>query len=486
MKNKVQLITYVDRLGCNNITELKSLFEKDLNGLFGGVHILPFYYPIDGQDAGFDPIDHQQVDPRLGNWEDIGALSEKVDVMADLIVNHVSAESDMFQDFLKNGDKSDFADLFLTYGRVFPDGASEHELLSIYRPRPGMPFTAFHFADGSARLIWTTFTSNQIDIDVNSSQGEAYLNDILQVFKKSGVSMIRLDAAGYAIKQRGTSCFMTEKTFDFIGELTKKARNLGITVLVEIHSYYKTQIEIAKKVDFVYDFALPVLVLDTLFNKDASNLKKWLKISPGNAFTVLDTHDGIGVVDVASEKGKPGLIDDDRLDEIVEKIHENSGGNSRKATGAAASNLDLYQVNCTYFDALGRDENDYLMARAIQFFAPGIPQVYYVGLFAGENDMELLAKTHVGRDINRHYFSKEEIKNRLNMSVIQKLKQLIRFRNTHQAFNGKFELLNTSERVLAIRWVNGKDFAKLNIDLNQQKAEIRFSSWNQLNYINIA
>ncbi len=486
MKNKVQLITYVDRLGCKNIIELKSLFKNDLNGLFGGVHILPFYYPIDGQDAGFDPIDHQLVDPRLGNWNDIEVLSKEIDVMADLIVNHVSAESDMFQDFLKNGDKSDFADLFLTYGRVFPDGASEHELLSIYRPRPGMPFTTFQFADGSARLIWTTFTSNQIDIDVNTDRGAAYLNDILLIFKKSGISMIRLDAAGYAVKQRGTSCFMTEKTFDFIAELTTKARNLGISVLVEIHSYYKTQIRIAEKVDYVYDFALPVLVLDTLFNKDASNLKKWLKISPGNAFTVLDTHDGIGVVDVASENGKPGLIDDDRLDEIVEKIHENSGGNSRKATGAAASNLDLYQVNCTYFDALGRDENDYLMARAIQFFAPGIPQVYYVGLFAGENDMELLAKTRVGRDINRHYFSKEEIKNRLNMSVIQKLKQLIRFRNTHKAFDGSFELLDTRADVLAIRWVNGKDFAELNIDLNQQKAEIRFSSWNQLNYINIA
>lgn len=486
MKNKVQLITYVDRLGCKNITELKSLFKNDLNGLFGGVHILPFYYPIDGQDAGFDPIDHQLVDPRLGNWNDIEALSKEIDVMADLIVNHVSAESDMFQDFLKNGDKSDFADLFLTYGRVFPDGASEHELLSIYRPRPGMPFTTFQFADGSARLIWTTFTSNQIDIDVNTDRGAAYLNDILLIFKKSGISMIRLDAAGYAVKQRGTSCFMTEKTFDFIAELTTKARNLGISVLVEIHSYYKTQIRIAEKVDYVYDFALPVLVLDTLFNKDASNLKKWLKISPGNAFTVLDTHDGIGVVDVASENGKPGLIDDDRLDEIVEKIHQNSAGNSRKATGAAASNLDLYQVNCTYFDALGRDENNYLMARAIQFFAPGIPQVYYVGLFAGENDMELLAKTRVGRDINRHYFSKEEIKNRLNMSVIQKLKQLIRFRNTHKAFDGSFELLDTRADVLAIRWVNGKDFAELNIDLNQQKAEIRFSSWNQLNYINIA
>ncbi len=482
----MQLITYVDRLGCRNISELKLLFEKELNGLFGGVHILPFYYPFDGQDAGFDPIDHQLVDPRFGNWDDIGLLCEEVDVMADLIVNHVSAESAMFQDYLKKGDESNFAELFLTYGRVFPDGALEHELLSIYRPRPGMPFTTFQFADGTARLIWTTFTSNQIDIDVNSSEGAAYLSNILQVFKKSGISMIRLDAAGYAIKQRDTSCFMTEKTFDFIGDLTKKARNLGISVLVEIHSYYKTQIEIAKKVDYVYDFALPVLVMDTLFNKDASNLKKWLEISPRNAFTVLDTHDGIGVVDVASEDGKPGLIGDERLDRIVEKIHENSGGNSRKATGAAASNIDLYQINCTYFDALGRDENAYLIARAIQFFAPGIPQVYYVGLFAGENDMELLAKTRVGRDINRHYFTKKEIKDSLDTPRFQKLQQIIHLRNNHPAFDGSFELKDTPADKLEIRWENGSMWAELDIDLSKQKAGINFSSWNQLNMINIA
>ena len=233
-------------------------------------------------------------------------------------------------------------------------------------------------------------------------------------------------------------------------------------------------------------FALPVLVMDTLFNKDASNLKNWLEISPRNAFTVLDTHDGIGVVDVASEDGKPGLIGDERLDRIVEKIHENSGGNSRKATGAAASNLDLYQVNCTYFDALGRDENAYLIARAIQFFAPGIPQVYYVGLFAGENDMELLAKTRVGRDINRHYFTKKEIKDSLDTPRFQKLQQIIHLRNNHPAFDGSFELKDTPADKLEIRWENGSMWAELDIDLSKQKAGINFSSWNQLNMINIA
>ncbi len=476
MKNKVQLITYVDRLGCKNIQDLNDLVKNEFKGLFGGIHLLPFYYPIDGEDAGFDPIDHGIIDPRLGNWDDLNELSQEVEIMADLIVNHMSAQSAQFKDFLEKGKTSDHASLFLSFDTVFPDGASESDLLSIYRPRPGFPFTTFKLADGSSKMIWTTFTSNQIDIDVNDEKGMNYLDGILDVFQKAGVNMIRLDAAGYAIKKKGTSCFMIDETFDFIAKLTEKSKAKGIEVLVEIHSYFKTQVEIAKRVDYVYDFALPILVLDTLFNKDASSLKNWLAISPRNAITVLDTHDGIGIVDVASENGQAGLIEDEVLDKIVEQIHINSNKNSLKATGAAASNLDLYQVNCTYFDALGRNEKAYLMSRAIQFFVPGIPQVYYVGLFAGENDMDLLAKTNVGRDINRHYFTKSEIHKHLDRPLIKELKELMLLRNNHNAFNGDFNLLETEKHILNIRWTNQEEFAEMRIDLKAMKMDIKCST----------
>ena len=485
MKNKIQLITYVDRIGCKNIRELKRLFQQQLKGLFGGIHILPFYYPIDGEDAGFDPINHEQIDPRLGGWEDLKALSEEVDIMADLIVNHVSAQSIQFQDFLKNGNNSEYASLFLSFDRAFPEGATEADILSIYRPRPSLPFTMFKLEDGSSKLMWTTFTSNQIDIDVSSKKGIEYLEDILNTFQKGGIKMIRLDAAGYAIKKQGTSCFMIEETFAFIDELAQKAKARGIEVLVEIHSYYKTQIEIAKRVDYVYDFALPVLVLDTLFNKNTSSLKKWLAISPRNAITVLDTHDGIGIVDVAAENGQAGLIEDSVLDQIVDQIHQNSQGNSLKATGAAASNLDLYQVNCTYFDALGRDELAYLMARAIQFFVPGVPQVYYVGLFAGENDMDLLAKTNVGRDINRHYYTETEINIHLERSLINALKQLMLFRNSHPAFNGTFQLQETPAHLLHIKWNNNQNIAELFINLATMKIDIQFSENGKIKPLDI-
>ncbi len=476
MKNKIQLITYIDRLGCKNIKDLNSLFKNEFKGLFGGLHILPFYFPIDGEDAGFDPIDHQLIDPRLGDWNDLLELSKEVDIMADLIVNHVSAKSVQFQDYIQKGKASKYASLFLTFDTVFPNGATEADLLSIYRRRPNLPFTMVKLKDGSTKLIWTTFTSNQIDIDVKSEIGIQYLEGILDTFQKGGIKMIRLDAAGYAIKQQGTSCFMIDETYQFIDQLTEKAKAKGIEVLVEIHSYYKTQIEIAKRVDYIYDFALPVLVLDALFNKNALSLKKWLEVSPRNAITVLDTHDGIGIVDVSADGDKPGLIESSVLSKIVDQMHSNSKGNSLKATGGAASNLDLYQVNCTYFDALGRDENAYLMARAIQFFVPGIPQIYYVGLFAGENDMELLDKTNVGRDINRHYFTKNEINEHLKKPLIHDLKELMLLRNNHQAFNGDFNLIETSDNVLNIKWTNNNHSAELLVDLTTMRMQTNFSS----------
>ncbi|MFM2119131.1 MAG: hypothetical protein RL722_599, partial [Pseudomonadota bacterium] len=192
MKNQVQLITYVDRLGGGGLRDLAALLRGPLAGLFGGVHLLPFFHPIDGADAGFDPIDHTLVDPRLGDWQDIHALTEQVDVMADVIVNHMSSDSPQFADYARRGAASPYAGLFLTYDSVFPQGATEAELLAIYRPRPGLPFTFAALADGSKRLLWTTFTGQQVDIDVSHPQGQAYLDGILKTFAANGIRMVRL------------------------------------------------------------------------------------------------------------------------------------------------------------------------------------------------------------------------------------------------------------------------------------------------------
>ena len=482
MKNNVQLITYIDRLTGSDTQALNNILNDQLSDLFSGIHLLPFYYPIDGSDAGFDPIDHTQVDSRLGNWNDIKALGQEHELMADLIVNHMSAESKEFKDVLANGKSSPYWDLFLTKDKVFPNGLSEEQRKKIYRPRPGSCFTNFALPNNESADFWTTFTDNQIDIDITSEVGKEYLTRILKTFSENNIKMIRLDAAGYALKKAGTSCFMLDETFEFIDELSKTANDLGIETLVEIHSYFQTQIEIAKRVDRVYDFALPPLVLHSIFSRDFTALTRWLKISPKNCITVLDTHDGIGIIDVGPMNGKPGLLNNSEIDNLVETIHVNSAGESKKATGSAASNVDLYQVNCTYYDALGKNDFDYLVARAIQFFSPGTPQVYYAGLLAEKNAMELLLKTNVGRDINRPYLDSTIIEKALNKPFTKAMVSLIQLRNNCDAFNGEFTV-NSDFSALEMKWKKDEHSATLVVDLANRSAKIQITESNDMRIV---
>jgi sucrose phosphorylase len=473
-----QLITYADRLA-GDLAGLRRLLDGELSGVFGGVHILPFFVPIDGADAGFDPIDHTAVDPRIGSWDDVGAIAAGRDVMADLIVNHVSAHSAAFVEWLSTGDASMNARMFLTPERVFGGAPTAAQMAAIYRPRPTSPFTLFTFGDGTARLVWTTFTDSQIDIDVEDEQGWAYLVGILDQFHRGGITLVRLDAVGYAIKRAGTSCFMLPETFAFIDRLTAACHDRNMKVLVEIHGHHLDQLEIARRVDLVYDFALPPLTLDALYRGDATNLKRWVAMRPTNAINVLDTHDGIGIIDVgvdARDSSRAGLLTSEQIHDLVESIHQHSGGTSRAATGAAASNLDLYQVNCTFYDALGRDDERYLAARTIQLLLPGTPQIYYVGLLAGTNDMELLAATGVGRDVNRHHYSSAEVLEALDRPVVRRLVELLRWRSTEPAFDGDFELVDSEDHVVAVRWSSPASTVTAAVDLRSAEFTISATS----------
>ena len=149
MRNRVHLIAYADRCG-GDLGGLAALLRGPWSGVYGGVHVLPFYTPYDGADAGFDPIDHTEVDPRLGSWDDIADIARDHVVMVDVIVNHVSADSAAFRDVRERGDASRWASMFLTLGTVFPEGARESDLTAIYRPRPGLPFTP---------MVWGTTMS---------------------------------------------------------------------------------------------------------------------------------------------------------------------------------------------------------------------------------------------------------------------------------------------------------------------------------------
>lgn len=465
LANGPQLITYVDRLA-GDLAGLNALLMGPLAGVFDGVHLLPYFTPFDGADAGFDPKDHASVDPRLGTWDGVRTLASTHAVMSDVIVNHVSSHSERYRDVVRRGEESPWAPMFLTLSSVFPDGASEADLARIYRPRPGLPFTPMSWG-GERRLVWTTFTPEQIDIDLRTDEAWTYLVEVIDALTDAGVRELRLDAVGYTGKAAGTDCFMTEATRLYTERISALAHERGARVLLEVHGHYTQQIEISRTVDYVYDFALPPLVLHALHTHDLEPLARWLDVRPQNSYTVLDTHDGIGIVDVGESDlvpGVPGLLEPAQIDALVESIHEASGGTSRQATGAAASNLDLYQVNCTFFDALGGDGARYVLARLIQLMTPGVPQVYYVGLLAGANDMDLLARTGVGRDVNRHHYSAAEVSAALENPIVSAQIAAIRLRHEHGAFGGEFSADLSGARG-SMRWVCGGDSVSLKFDV---------------------
>lgn len=459
MRNEVQLIAYADRLG-GSLPALAGLLDGPLDGLFGGVHVLPFFVPYDGADAGYDPVDHTRVDRRLGTWDDVAKLGQSRDTVVDLIVNHVSAATAEFREVVEQGAGAPHAGMFLTFAGVFPDGAKEADLVQIMRPRPGLPFTPMQLGDRPA-LVWTTFTPRQVDIDVHHPAARRYLSSILQRLADNGVSMVRLDAIGYAVKTAGSSCFLTPETDAFIGELTAEAHRLGLAVLTEVHAPHRYAVELAAQVDRVYDFALAPLILQAVITGDAAPLRGWLAVRPHNAVTVLETHDGIGMVDAgpdyAAAEGGAGLLSARELSVLANRMSRNSGGTAvalETATGG------LYRVDTTVYDALGGDDQRYLLARLIQFCTPGIPQVYYVGLFAGRNAVEL-AQDADSREINRRRYSAAQVHEAMRRPVVRALIRLIHFRNRHPAFQGTFSLPSAPDGEIAIAWHNGDDSVTL-------------------------
>ena len=239
-----------------------------------------------------------------------------------------------------------------------------------------------------------------------------------------------------------------------------------MTVLPEIHEHYTIQQKIAEKGYPVYDFALPMLVLHALYSSKAKKLLHWLEICPRNQFTTLDTHDGIGVVDVKD------LLTQEEVDFAVEALYEKGANLKRIYSSEAYNNLDIYQINCTYYSALGNNDAAYLLARAIQCFTPGIPQIYYVGLLAGENDLELLENSKEGRNINRHYYSLDEINQEIERPVVKDLFRLLVFRNTAKAFDGDLEITMLDEGAFTLTWVTAEESASLTVDLPTNKFSI--------------
>ncbi len=476
IKNQVQLITYPDALG-GNLASLDGLLRKHFRDIFsGGVHILP-PFPSSG-DRGFAPLTYAEINPRWGTWASIRHIGENFPVVVDLMVNHISRQSPYFQDFERQGRASPYADLFITLDKIWPDGdPPAQDVAKIFKRRPENPFSTFEIgATGQTERVWTTFgrqnPSDQIDLDVHSTKTRELLTGFLTRFSEHGIQMVRLDAVGYVIKEPGTSCFMVEpEIYTFLGWLTRAAASLGIEVLPEVHAAPPVQSRLAAHGFWVYDFVLPLLVLHTLTSRSSRKLREYLRVCPRRQFTMLDCHDGIPV-----RPDLEGLLTTAEAERVVKHCLERGANLSRLMSPPGMhEGVDAHQINITYYSALEANDDAYIAARALQFFAPGVPQVYYVGLLAGENDQAGVARAGDGRAINRRNYTSAEVEHSLQKPVVQRLIQLIRFRNTYPAFSGEFRVLESTDRQVAVEWRQAGRACRLMVDLDTQRAAIAFT-----------
>ncbi len=472
LDNKIMLITYPDSMG-KDLNDLSFVLNKHFRDIIGGVHILPFY-PSSG-DRGFAPLTYQEVQKDFGSWEQVEEVAQGYSMMYDFMINHISRSSEYFKDFMENKDSSMYKDFFIRYKEFWQGGEpTDEQVYKIYKRKPKAPYFEVEFKDGTKEKVWCTFDEEQIDLDVTKEATKEFIRDTLVHLCEKGAAVIRIDAFAYATKKADTSCFFLEpETWELLEFLQDIVAPYDVIILPEIHEHYTIQLKLSDKGYWVYDFALPMLVLHTLYSGNSKRLVDWLKICPRKQFTTLDTHDGIGVVDAAD------VMSLEEIEQTKEYLFSRGANVKRVYNTMEYNNLDIYQLNCTYFSALGDDDQKYLLARAIQFFAPGIPQVYYVGLLAGKNDIELLEKTKIGRNINRHNYTLDEIEQEVQRPLLKKLYELMRFRNSYPAFGGAMHIDEAAgSSVLRVTWKSGIYSCTLDADLQKNSFGIVYYDSN--------
>ncbi|MES9993212.1 MAG: glycosidase [Candidatus Thiodiazotropha sp.] len=337
--------------------------------------------------------------------------------------------------------------------------------------------------DGKRRYL------GQMDLNAKSEKVWQFYEETLKKLKGYGAKIIRLDAFAYLHKEPGESNFFNRPgTWKYLQRLKQIANRYDLTIFPEIHSEYGAGLheEVAGKGYPIYDFFFPGLVIDTLEQACNRHLINWIEeIQEKELQTInmLGCHDGIPLLDLRGSESnavkRNGLLDDDRIQALIDRIIER-GGRVKNLYGADGKKIAYYQVNATFFSALDEDEDKLRLARAIQLFMPGIPQVWYLDLFAGKNDYAAADRGGPGghKEINRTNLSLAAVDEALKQTIVKDQLALIRLRNSSTAFNGELEIESTASHLLHLTWRNGAAYARLEADLQSCRFSIDYTDEN--------
>lgn len=463
------LITYGDAVqqgeDVHPLATLRELLTRHVGDRITDIHILPMF--PSSSDDGFSVIDHRAVDPALGTWDDIAALSSEYRVMFDFVANHVSSGSEWFQRFLR-GDES-VADRFIRYDPDFDTSL-------VVRPRTSPLFHAFATPDGADVRVWTTFSEDQCDVDLSSPRTLLALTEVLLDYLSNGASTIRLDAVGFLWKQSGTPCIHLPQTHAIVKlwRLVLEHVRPGSQIVTETNvphaeniSYFGNGSDEAHQ---VYQFALPPLVLHAFATGSNTVLSRWAStvdaVSPSATyFNFLASHDGIGMRPVE------GILGEAARGDLVRRVLDN-GGLVSMNTDANGSET-VYELNINYLDALAdHDElgdpeavaRKGLAAHAILLTVVGIPGLYYHSLFGSSSDREGAWESGIARRINREHLDAGTLAHGLandlrRRTVFEGITHMLGVRRQHPAFSPYSDqhVEDLDPRVFAVRRGVGTD-----------------------------
>ena len=459
----VILITYGNQVTRHHEAALETLYNfmnSSLEKVINSVHILPFY--PSSSDGGFSVVNYSQVDPRMGSWREIDAISAKYRLMVDGVINHVSQYSDWFKAYLA-GDVY-FKDFFIEVDPLT-------DLSRVVRPRSTPLVSEFTDSEGKIRNVWTTFSKDQVDLNYKNHRVLRNVLDALFYYVEKGATLIRLDAIAFVWKEIGTECVHLPQTHELIQLMREVIHEVAPEVIIitetnvphhENVSYFGSGDDEAQ---MVYNFALPPLLLHSIHNADTTTLTRWAQSLhlPSNKvcfFNFTASHDGIGLRPVH------GILSDGEIEAMIEKVVSHGGLVSYRQNPDGTHSP--YELNAAYIDALTPpEESDYLrskrmlLSQAVVLAMPGVPGVYFTSLVGTRNYYEGVKHTGINRAINRETFNIDWLEKELSTegtlskSVFQSYRRLISIRISEPAFNpfGPFEFFDADPRLFAIRQI---------------------------------